>query len=195
MGPYSTGFPLRGTQWHEGVPLEEGWIQRANAPGLHKPHSCTPVSTLKAHAASIWASVRTSRCCRPPSAECNSCLDWGVAGNLGHDRNAQPETGAVRRGTGILGHARGTSRASLFDLRRKAGIPRRLPEASGRFPPRRFFVSGRAAVRCGWRPMVQLGLRTRSGLITCLRAWTNSTSEGEPEFVETRRTPPLLEPG
>jgi len=31
MGPYTTGFLYVAPRWHEGKPLEENWIQRANA--------------------------------------------------------------------------------------------------------------------------------------------------------------------
>jgi selenocysteine lyase/cysteine desulfurase len=65
LGPYSVGLLYVAPKWQGGIPLEENWIQRANARDFASLILYTEDYDSGARA-STWASARTSRCCPPP---------------------------------------------------------------------------------------------------------------------------------
>ena len=70
LGPYSTGLMYVAPRWHNGSPLEEGWIQRANSRDFSSLILYCD-TTMPARAALTWASARISRCCPRLSARCS----------------------------------------------------------------------------------------------------------------------------
>jgi len=67
LGPYSVGFLYVAPKWQNGIPLEENWIQRANARDFSSLILYTE-SYDKGARRFDMASDRTSRCCRRRSA-------------------------------------------------------------------------------------------------------------------------------
>ena len=116
-------------KWHEGAPLEEGWIQRANARDFSSLILYSDEYDSGARRFDM-GERRTSRCCPPPYAPCSrSGMEEWKSGDLGHDKSpawpSRPPTWALLA-TGAA------ARPALFCLRRGVAIPPELTQVLAR---------------------------------------------------------------
>jgi selenocysteine lyase/cysteine desulfurase len=169
MGPYSTGFLYVAPKWHEGRPLEEGWIQRANARDFASLILYT--GNYDEGARRFDMGERSNFALLPAAHRAmKQLLDWGVA-------EISETVGALNRKLAESAAELGFSappeefRAPHYlALRRKAGIPPGLPEALAR---QKVFVSVRgSSVRV--TPHVYNSAADVGRLIACLRQFGNT---------------------
>ena len=164
LGPYSIGLLYVAPKWQQGMPLEENWIQRSNARDF---------SSLILYAEDYDAGARhfdmgeRSNFALLPAAvrAMNQLLEWGV-------QRISDTAGALNR---QLASAAADLNFSAPDepwraphylcLRRKAAIPRELPEMLAR---EKVFVSVRgSSIRV--TPHVYNTVEDCDRLIQCLR--------------------------
>jgi selenocysteine lyase/cysteine desulfurase len=169
MGPYSTGLLYVAPRWHEGRPLEEGWIQRANARDF---------TSLILYAGSYDEGARRfdmgerSNFALLPAAHraMKQLLDWGVAeisDTIGSLNRTLAESAAE---LGFSAPSEECRAPHYLALRRKAGIPPGLPEALAR---QKVFVSVRgSSVRVA--PHVYNSDADVERLVSCLRQFSNA---------------------
>jgi selenocysteine lyase/cysteine desulfurase len=169
MAPYSTGFLYVAPKWHEGRPLEEGWIQRANARDFTSLILYT--GSYDEGARRFDMGERSNFALLPAAHHAmKQLLDWGVA-EISHT------TGTLNRKLAESAAELGFSAPSeecraphYLALRRKAGIPAGLPEALAR---QKVFVSVRgSSVRV--TPHVYNSDADVERLIACLRPFGNT---------------------
>src|SRR6266850_6877944 len=164
MGPYTTGLLYVAPKWHGGRPLEENWIQRANA----RDFSSLILYTDKYDdgARRFDMGERSNFALLPAATRAmKQLLDWGV--------------GEISETAGALNRRLATAAAELgfsspmealraphyLCLRRKAGIPAELPDILAR---QKVFVSVRgSSVRV--TPHVYNSAKDSDRLISCLR--------------------------
>ena len=164
MGPYSTGFLYVAPKWHEGRPLEEGWIQRANAQDFT---SLILYTGKYDEGARRFDMGERSNFALLPAAQrgMQQLLDWGVAeisGTIGTLNRKLAQSAAE---LGFSAPPEELRAPHYLTLRRKAGIPPGLPEALAR---QKVFVSVRgSSVRVA--PHVYNSAEDAERLITCLR--------------------------
>ena len=169
MGPYSTGFLYVAPKWHEGRPLEEGWIQRANARDF---------TSLILYSKNYDAGARRfdmgerSNFALLPAANraLLQLLEWGVAeisDTVGTLNRKLAESAAE---LGFTAPSEELRAPHYLALRRKAGIPQGLPEALAR---QRVYVSVRgSSVRV--TPHLYNSDADAERLISCLRQFENT---------------------
>jgi selenocysteine lyase/cysteine desulfurase len=164
MGPYSTGLLYVAPKWHGGRPLEENWIQRANARDFTSLILYTP--DYDAGARRFDMGERSNFALLPAATRAmKQLLEWNVtqisetAGAL----NRQLATAAVELG---FSSPPDELRAPHYlCLRRKTGIPRKLPEILAH---EKVFVSVRgSSIRV--TPHVYNSVQDVERLISCLR--------------------------
>jgi selenocysteine lyase/cysteine desulfurase len=164
MGPYSTGLLYVAPKWHAGRPLEENWIQRANARDFSSLILYTPEYDEGARRFDMGE--RSNFALLPAATRAmKQLLDWNVtqisetAGAL----NRQLATAAAELG---FSSPPDELRAPHYlCLRRKAGVPRELPEILAH---EKVFVSVRgSSVRV--TPHVYNSMQDLERLIACLR--------------------------
>ena len=169
MGPYSTGFLYVAPKWHEGRPLEEGWIQRANARDFTSLILYT--GSYEEGARRFDMGERSNFALLPAAHRAmKQLLDWGVA-------EISDAIGTLNRKLAESAAELGFSAPSeeyraphYLALRRKAGIPSGLPEALAR---QKVFVSVRgSSVRV--TPHVYNSAADVERLISCLRQFSNA---------------------
>lgn len=169
MGPYSTGFLYVAPKWHEGRPLEEGWIQRANARDFTSLILYT--GSYEEGARRFDMGERSNFALLPAAHRAmKQLLDWGVA-------EISDAIGTLNRKLAESAAELGFSAPSeeyraphYLALRRKAGIPPGLPEALAR---QKVFVSVRgSSVRV--TPHVYNSAADVERLISCLRQFSNA---------------------
>ena len=101
LGPYSVGLLYVAPKWQEGMPLEENWIQRANARDFSSLILYT--EDYDGGARRFDMGERSNFALLPAAVRAmKQLLEWNVARNLGDGRRAQSPTGSRRRGTRIL---------------------------------------------------------------------------------------------
>ncbi len=164
MGPYSSGLLYVAKKWHGGIPLEENWIQRANAEDFTSLILYTPEYDRgarrfdmgeRSNFALLPAAVRGMR----------QLLEWKVA-------EISETSGALNRQLAETASELGFSsppeslRAPHYlCLRREKGIPRELTDVLAR---ERVFVSVRGtSIRV--TPHVYNSMDDIERLIACLR--------------------------
>ena len=164
MGPYSTGLLYVAPKWHGGRPLEENWIQRANARDFTSLILYTP--DYDEGARRFDMGERSNFALLPAATRAmKQLLEWNVtqisetAGAL----NRQIATAAA--GLGFSSPPDELRAPHYLCLRRKAGIPRELPEILAH---EKVFVSVRgSSVRVA--PHVYNSVQDVERLIACLR--------------------------
>jgi selenocysteine lyase/cysteine desulfurase len=127
MGPYTTGLLYVAPQWHGGCPLEENWIQRANARDFASLILYT--ENYDTGARRFDMGERSNFALLPAATRAlKQLLEWGVA-------EISETAGALNRKLAGAAAEMGFSsppeelRAPHYlCLRRKAGIPAELPE-------------------------------------------------------------------
>jgi selenocysteine lyase/cysteine desulfurase len=164
LGPYSVGLLYVAPKWHNGMPLEENWIQRANARDFSSLILYTEDYDAgarrfdmgeRANFASLPAAVRAMK----------QLLEWRVA-------EISETAGALNRHLAEAASDLGFSappeplRAPHYlSLRRKAAIPKELPEMLAK---EKVFVSLRgSSIRV--TPNVYNTVEDGERLISCLR--------------------------
>ena len=171
MGPYTTGLLYVAPKWHRGIPLEENWIQRANASDftsliLYSPDYDEGARRFdmgeRSNFALLPAAVRAMR----------QLLDWKVSeisatvGVL----NRQLAEGAAE--LGFSSPPESLRAPHYLCLRRKVGIPRELMDL---LASEKIYVSVRgSAVRV--TPHVYNSEADVDRLIACLRGVALQTS-------------------
>jgi selenocysteine lyase/cysteine desulfurase len=169
MGPYSTGFLYVAPKWHEGRPLEEGWIQRANARDFTSLILYT--GSYEEGARRFDMGERSNFALLPAAHRAmKQLLDWGVAeisDTIGTLNRKLAESAAE---LGFSAPSEECRAPHYLALRRKAGIPPGLPEALAR---QKVFVSVRgSSVRV--TPHVYNSAADVERLIACLRPFGNT---------------------
>lgn len=163
MGPYTTGFLYVAPKWHGGCPLEENWIQRANARDFASLILYT--ENYDEGARRFDMGERSNFALLPAAKRAmEQLLEWGI--------------GEISDTVGVLGrHLAGSAaewgflsppeplRAPHYlALRRKEGIPPSLPELLARH---KVFVSVRgSSIRV--TPHVYNSLSDVDRLVSCL---------------------------
>src|SRR4030081_232406 len=164
MGPYTTGLLYVAPKWHGGRPLEENWIQRANARDFA---SLILYTDKYDEGARRFDMGERSNFALLPAATyaMKQLLEWGIA-------EVSETAGAINRQLAADAAEAGFSsppehlRAPHYlCLRRQAGIPAGLPEILAR---QKVFVSVRgSSVRV--TPHVYNSTNDAERLIACLR--------------------------
>jgi selenocysteine lyase/cysteine desulfurase len=164
LGPYSTGLLYVAPKWHSGRPLEENWIQRANA---REFSSLILYTEQYEEGARRFDMGERAQFASLPAAQraIQQVLDWGIAeisetiGSL----NRKLAKDAVE--LGFTSPAEEFRAPHYLCLRRKTPIPAELPEALAR---ERVFVSVRgSSIRV--TPHVYNSEKETERLISCLR--------------------------
>ena len=164
MGPYTTGLLYVAPKWHGGRPLEENWIQRANARDFASLILYT--DKYDEGARRFDMGERSNFALLPAATRAlKQLLEWGIA-------EVSETAGAINRQLAADAAEAGFSsppehlRAPHYlCLRRQAGIPAGLPEILAR---QKVFVSVRgSSVRV--TPHVYNSTNDAERLIACLR--------------------------
>jgi selenocysteine lyase/cysteine desulfurase len=164
MGPYTTGLLYVAPKWHAGGPLEENWIQRANARDFSSLILYTP--DYDGGARRFDMGERSNFALLPAAIRgMKQLLEWNVtqisetAGAL----NRQLATAAAE--LGFTSPPEELRAPHYLCLRRTAGIPRELPEMLAR---QKVFVSVRgSSIRV--TPHAYNSPADAERLISCLR--------------------------
>ncbi len=164
MGPYSTGLLYIAPKWHSGMPLEENWIQRANAQDFTSLILYTP--DYDGGARRFDMGERSNFALLPAAVRAvQQLLEWKVA-------EISETVGALNRelaeGASELGFSsppESLRAPHYLCLRRKAGIPRELSDVLAR---EKVFVSMRgSSIRV--TPHVYNSRSDIERLLACLR--------------------------
>lgn len=164
LGPYSVGLLYVAPKWQTGIPLEENWIQRANARDFASLILYT--EDYDAGARRFDMGERSNFALLPAAVRAmKQLLEWDVA-------RISETTGALNRQLANAAADLGFSAPSepwraphYLALRRKAAIPKELPEMLAR---EKVFVSVRgSSIRV--TPHVYNTLEDCDRLIACLR--------------------------
>jgi len=164
LGPYSVGLLYVAPQWHNGIPLEENWIQRANARDFS---SLILYTENYDHGARRFDMGERSNFALLPAADraIKQLLEWRVD-QISETAGAM--SSRIAQAAAELGfHApREPLRAPHYlALRRKLPIPKELPEMLAR---EKVFVSVRgSSIRV--TPNVYNTIEDCDRLIACLR--------------------------
>jgi selenocysteine lyase/cysteine desulfurase len=169
VGPYSTGFLYVAPKWHQGRPLEEGWIQRANARDFTSLILYT--KDYDEGARRFDMGERSNFALLPAANRAmQQLLDWGVAeisDTVGTLNRKLAESAAE---LGFSAPSEELRAPHYLALRRKAGIPPGLPEALAR---QKVYVSVRgSSVRV--TPHLYNSAADIERLISCLRQFENT---------------------
>jgi len=164
MGPYTTGLLYVAPRWHAGRPLEENWIQRANARDFTSLILYTP--SYDEGARRFDMGERSNFALLPAATRAmKQLLEWQVTqiSETAGAFNRQLATAAAEL---CFSSPPVELRATHYlCLRREAGIPRELPEILAR---QKVFVSVRgSSVRVA--PHVYNSAADAERLIACLR--------------------------
>ncbi|MGA2353847.1 MAG: aminotransferase class V-fold PLP-dependent enzyme [Terriglobales bacterium] len=164
LGPYSVGLLYVARKWHDGMPLEENWIQRANARDFSSLILYT--GDYDAGARRFDMGERSNFALLPASVRAmKQLLEWNV-------EQVSETVGALNRQLASAAQELGFSvppddlrGPHYLCLRRKAGIPRDLPEKLAR---EKVFVSVRGtSIRV--TPHVYNTTADCERLISCLK--------------------------
>jgi selenocysteine lyase/cysteine desulfurase len=164
LGPYSIGLLYVAPKWHAGIPLEENWIQRANARDFSSLIQYT--ENYDSGARRFDMGERSNFALLPAAVRAmQQLLQWDVAqiSETAGDLNRQLAAAALELGfSSPPDHLRAPH---YLCLRRKTAIPRELPEMLAR---EKVFVSVRgSAIRV--TPNVYNSTTDAERLISCLR--------------------------
>jgi selenocysteine lyase/cysteine desulfurase len=164
LGPYSVGFLYVAPKWHNGMPLEENWIQRGNARDFTSLTLYT--EDYDAGARRFDMGERSNFALLPAAVRAmKQLLEWNVAQiseTIGAC-NRRLATAAAK--LGLTSPPEELRAPHYLCLRRKAAIPRELPEILAR---EKVFVSVRgSSIRV--TPHVYNSAADADRLISCLR--------------------------
>ncbi len=168
LGPYSVGPLYVAPKWHEGMPLEENWIQRSNARDFSSLILYTEDYDVGARRFDMG---ERSNFALLPAAVCamKQLLEWDVAeiSEVAGALNRQLANAAAELGfSSPPEHLRAPH---YLCLRRKTGIPREFPEMLAR---EKVFVSVRgSSIRV--TPHVYNSAADGERLIACLKQTPN----------------------
>src|ERR1017187_3659920 len=164
LGPYSVGLLYVAPKWQQGIPLEENWIQRSNAHDF---------SSLILYAEDYDAGARRfdmgerSNFALLPAAvrAMKQLLEWNVAQVSETAGALNRQLASAAADVGFFAPAEPWRAPHYLCLRRKAAIPKELPEMLAR---EKVFVSVRgSSIRV--TPHVYNTLEDCDRLIQCLR--------------------------
>ena len=164
LGPYSVGFLYVAPKWHGGMPLDENWIQRANARDFSTLILYT--ENYDAGARRFDMGERSNFALLPAAVRAmKQLLEWDVA-------QISETAGALNRqlanaaaDLGFSAPAEPWRAPHYLALRRKEAIPKQLPEMLAR---EKVFVSVRgSSIRV--TPHVYNTVEDGERLIACLR--------------------------
>jgi selenocysteine lyase/cysteine desulfurase len=164
LGPYSVGLLYVAPKWHGGIPLEENWIQRADARDFASLILYT--ENYDNGARRFDMGERSNFALLPAAVRAmKQLLEWDVAqiSATGGALNRQLASAAAE--TGFSAPAEPLRAPHYLALRRKEAIPKELPEMLAR---EKVFVSVRgSSIRV--TPHVYNTTEDCDRLITCLR--------------------------
>src|SRR6266478_442616 len=164
MGPYTTGLLYVAPKWHGGRPLEENWIQRANA----RDFASLILYTDKYDdgARRFDMGERSNFALLPAATRAiKQLLEWGVAEISETAGALNRQLAAAAAEVGFSSPPENLRAPHYLCLRRKAGIPAELPDILAR---QKVFVSVRgSSVRV--TPHVYNSATDGDRLIACLR--------------------------
>ncbi len=164
LGPYSVGLLYVAPKWHGGIPLEENWIQRANASDFASLILYT--ESYDEGARRFDMGERSNFALLPAAVRAmKQLLDWDVAqiSETAGALNLRLARAAAE--LGFSAPAEPLRAPHYLALRRKEGIPRELPEMLAR---EKVFVSVRgSSIRV--TPNVYNTVEDCDRLIACLR--------------------------
>ena len=164
LGPYSAGLLYVAPKWQQGIPLEENWIQRSNAHDF---------SSLILYAEDYDAGARRfdmgerSNFALLPAAvrAMKQLLEWNVAQVSETAGALNRQLASAAADVGFFAPAEPWRAPHYLCLRRKAAIPKELPEMLAK---EKVFVSVRgSSIRV--TPHVYNTLEDCDRLIQCLR--------------------------
>ena len=164
MGPYTTGLLYVAPKWHGGVPLEENWIQRANARDFTSLILYTP--DYDDGARRFDMGERSNFALLPAAVRAmQQLLEWKVpeiSETIGAKNRKLAEAASE---LGFSSPPESLRAPHYLCLRRKEGIPRELTDVLAR---EKVFVSVRgSSIRV--TPHVYNSAADIERLITCLR--------------------------
>jgi selenocysteine lyase/cysteine desulfurase len=168
LGPYSVGLLYVAPKWQRGLPLEENWIQRANARDFSSLILYT--ESYDQGARRFDMGERSNFALLPAAVRAmKQLLEWDIT-------QISETAGALNRRIaeaaaemGFQAPAEGRRAPHYLALRRKTGIPKELPELLAK---EKVFVSVRAtSIRIS--PHVYNTVEDCDRLIACLRRITS----------------------
>jgi len=164
LGPYSIGLLYVAPKWQEGIPLEENWIQRANARDFSSLILYT--ENYDAGARRFDMGERSNFALLPAAVRAmKQLLEWDVAQISETAGALNRQLAAAAAGLGFASPPDPLRAPHYLCLRRKTGIPRGLPEMLAR---EKVFVSVRgSSIRV--TPHVYNSATDGERLISCLR--------------------------
>jgi selenocysteine lyase/cysteine desulfurase len=164
LGPYSVGVLYVAPQWHGGKPLEENWIQRANASDFS---SLILYTENYDHGARRFDMGERSNFALLPAAvrAMKQLLEWDVAQISETAGALNRQLASAAADLGFSAPAEPLRAPHYLALRRKEAIPKELPEMLAR---EKVFVSVRgSSIRVA--PNVYNTVEDCERLIACLR--------------------------
>lgn len=164
MGPYTTGLLYVAPRWHHGIPLEENWIQRANARNFSSLILYTPEYECGARRFDMGERANFALL---PAAEraLEQILEWSVAEISDTCGTLTRQVAATVTEFGFSSPLEKLRAPHYLCLRRKSGIP---PDFTKLLARERVFISVRGnSARV--TPHVYNSADDVERLITCLR--------------------------
>ena len=164
MGPYTTGLLYVAPKWHAaGCPLEENWIQRANARDFSSLILYTP--NYDEGARRFDMGERSNFALLPAAIRAmKQLLEWNVTQVSETAGGLNRQLAAAAEELGFSSPPEHLRAPHYLCLRRKAGIPRELPEILAR---EKVFVSVRgSSIRV--TPHIYNSAEDLERLVTCL---------------------------
>ncbi len=164
LGPYSVGLLYVAPKWQGGIPLEENWIQRANASDFASLILYT--ENYDAGARRFDMGERSNFALLPAAVRAmKQLLQWEVAQISETAGALNRQLASAAANLGFFAPAEPWRAPHYLALRRKAGIPKELPEMLAR---EKVFVSVRgSSIRV--TPHVYNTVEDCERLIACLR--------------------------
>ncbi len=163
LGPYSVGLLYVAPKWQGGIPLEENWIQRANARDFS---NVLYTENYDAGARRFDMGERSNFALLPAAVHAmKQLLQWEVAQISETAGALNRQLASAAANLGFFAPAEPWRAPHYLALRRKAGIPKELPEMLAR---EKVFVSVRgSSIRV--TPHVYNTVEDCERLIACLR--------------------------
>jgi len=128
LAPYTVGLFYVSPKWQHGRPLEENWIQRANAREFLESYPYTAKIMTTELADSIWASARTLALL-PAAVSCHaSTPGWDISQVSETQARSTASSPPLRWEVDSLLHQRIYAPHNYLCLRSKIPVPRNLPE-------------------------------------------------------------------
>ncbi len=164
LGPYSIGLLYVAPKWHGGMPLEENWIQRANARDFSSLILYTENYDVGARRFDMGE--RSNFALLPAAVRAmKQVLEWNVAEISETSGALNRQLAAAAAELGFLSPPEPLRAPHYLCLRRSAGIPRELPEM---LAGEKVFVSVRgSSIRV--TPHVYNSASDAERLIACLK--------------------------